>query len=101
MRTGVFSSSRMLMTSVPHRRLLGERPVAGRDDPVRRVGQGVGGDEGGAALPEDTAAFPDVRVRRPPDELARDPDLPPRPPPALPGTTPAVGARAHATADIV
>src|SRR2546422_6356005 len=65
MRTGVFSSSRMLMTSVPHRRLLGERPVAGRDDPVRRVGQGVGGDDGEAALPEDTAAFLDVRAGEP------------------------------------
>src|SRR3989454_11695731 len=71
MMTGVFSSSRMLMTSVPHGRLLGERPVARRDDPVRGVGQRVGGDDREAALPQDTAALLDVCAREPHDERHR------------------------------
>src|SRR5256712_12769053 len=78
MTTGVLSSSRMLMTSVSHRRLLGERLVAGRDDPVRRVCQRVGGDDREAALPQDAAAFLDVCAGWPPDEGHPDPDLPPR-----------------------
>src|SRR5438552_3242413 len=101
MRTGVFSSSRMLMTSVPHRRLLSERPVAGRDDPVRRVGQGVGGDDGEAALPEDTAAFLDVRAGEPHDEGHRDRDLPHRLHHALRHPVAAVDAGEHVHEDRV
>src|SRR3989442_204219 len=78
MMTGVFSSSRMLMTSVPHRHLLGERFVAGRDDPVRGVCQRFGGDDREAAVAQDAASFLDIRAGESNDERHPDRDLPHR-----------------------